>query len=166
MFERLASQHYAGLIDVPLRTLRPLQYYRIEGYKGTLNQSPIMPKDASLSDSKCIILPVSFFQNILRLSNVHFSKKELGIFLESVNKRKRTKSAVEQSFCHKRISSAKNAWRYKTLFRSAKFLSQVHKKLCRSYNLSTISGSSESIYTIFLQLNETNLLNYGNLVSR
>ena len=36
----------------------PTQHYCIEGFKGALNLSPIMPRDVSLSDSQC-----KFFQS-------------------------------------------------------------------------------------------------------
>ena len=42
----------------PLKALGPSQHYHVVGFKGVLNWSPIMPKEASLSDRGC-----KFFQS-------------------------------------------------------------------------------------------------------
>ena len=51
------SRHHGGPIEGPSGTSRTSQHYRTDGFKGDLIWVPIMPKDASLADSKC-----NFFQ--------------------------------------------------------------------------------------------------------
>ena len=44
--------------------------YRIEGFKGALNWSPIMPRDASLSDSRCEVFQSRlFYESVLKEKN-------------------------------------------------------------------------------------------------
>ena len=48
------SRHHEDLIEGPLKSFGPSEYYGIEGLKGGgLNFTTIMPSNASLSDSWC-----------------------------------------------------------------------------------------------------------------
>ena len=48
----IVSWHHVGITGGPsLKPLVTLEHYRIEGFKGVINRSPIMPRDASLSDT-------------------------------------------------------------------------------------------------------------------
>ena len=46
------SRHDGGLIEGSLKPLRASQHCRIERFQGAFNWSPIMPRDAGLSDSQ------------------------------------------------------------------------------------------------------------------
>ena len=46
------SQHHGVPIEGPLTPIEPSQHYNIEGFRGALNWSYIVPRDAILSENK------------------------------------------------------------------------------------------------------------------
>ena len=101
-----------GLIKGPSETPRTSEDYDIEGFKWTFNSTAIMPRDASLSDSRCNCFPFwtahirgVFFQRDKRkhsrtkLFSTHFLHLFLNIFCPCSNS------------CHdKWISWTKRSW--------------------------------------------------------